>query len=173
VYFISIVPTGLKNTTNKVCFLLVSFANFIPALPVMFESQFFGGWSDGGAKAVIREAPKRLKQNGWKKTRGAIAVTIRYGYMVILWWDTLTLGIPRAWIICGLCATSTQKFMLAVEYHSRAVEVLDWGSHVWQDVPTEDRGCVFERTFVRGEKRLYIMAIHEVSNHVRNFRLLL
>lgn len=139
----------------------------------MFESQLVGGWNNGSAKDVIREAPKKLKQNGWKKTRDAIGVTIRYGYMVKLWCGALTQGIPRAWIICGLVATSTQKLMLGVEYHSRAVEVLDWGSHVWQDVPIEDRGCVFERTFVRGEKRLHIMAIHEVSNHVHNFRFLL
>ncbi len=100
VYFISIVPTGLKNTTNKVCFFLVSFTNFIPALPVIFESHLYEGWNDGGAKAVIREAPKKLKQSGWKKTRDAIAVTIRYGYMVILWWDTLTPSIePGSFVV--------------------------------------------------------------------------
>jgi hypothetical protein len=53
--------------------------------------------------------------------------------------------------------------MLAVESQSRVLEVLDWGSRVWKDIPTSDRGCIFERTFIRGIRRLHVMAIHEVG----------
>lgn len=53
--------------------------------------------------------------------------------------------------------------MLAVKYQSHALEVLDWGSHAWKGVPTTDRGCIFEYTFIRGVRRLQVMAIHEVS----------
>jgi len=53
--------------------------------------------------------------------------------------------------------------MLAVEYQSRVLEVLDWGSRVWKDIPTSDRGCVFERSFIRGIRRLHVMAIHGVG----------
>jgi hypothetical protein len=53
--------------------------------------------------------------------------------------------------------------MLAVECQSRALEVLDWGSRAWKDIPASDRGCIFERTFIRGVRRLHITAIHEVG----------
>ena len=50
----------------------------------MFECQLYDGWKDGGAKAVIEEAPKKQKRDGWNKTRNALAVTIRYNAVLFL-----------------------------------------------------------------------------------------
>jgi hypothetical protein len=43
----------------------------------MFECEAFGGWKDAGAKAIINELPKKVKRDGWDKTRKALAVTVR------------------------------------------------------------------------------------------------
>lgn len=63
-------------------------------------------------------------------------------------------------------ATGGGKLLVAAELYSRVVEVLDWGSRLWDDVPKEDRGAIFERTFIRGVKRLRIFAIQAVSSFV-------
>jgi len=65
--------------------------------------------------------------------------------------------------MCGILSTATGKHLTAVEFHARVVEILNWGSHVWEDVPISDRGCIFEWTFIRGAKRLYLSAIHQAS----------
>lgn len=44
----------------------------------MFECQLYKAWNDVGAKAVIDQAPKKQKRDGWQSTRDALAVTIRY-----------------------------------------------------------------------------------------------
>jgi hypothetical protein len=43
----------------------------------MFEYEIFGGWKDDGAKAVINALPKKVKKDGWIKTRNALAFTVR------------------------------------------------------------------------------------------------
>ena len=63
----------------------------------------------------------------------------------------------------GLFANSTGKIPVAMEYYSRIIEVLQWGAHTWRDVPMEDRGVIFEKTFIRGAKRLKLTAMHAVS----------
>lgn len=32
--------------------------------------------------------------------------------------------------------------------------MLEWGAETWKDVPSEDRGYIFQKTFVRAIKRL-------------------
>jgi len=43
-----------------------------------------------------------------------------------------------------------------VEFLRRALDVLEWGSREWKDVPYSDCGVVFELTFIRGVRRLYL-----------------
>ncbi|KAF9532005.1 hypothetical protein CPB83DRAFT_760449 [Crepidotus variabilis] len=114
---------------------------------VMFECQYFDAWKDAGPKTVIEEAPKKVQKEGWDKTRNALATTVRH--------------VAKSWMMCGFLATATQKLTVAVEYHTRVMEVLKWGSQAWADISLLDRGCIFEQTFIRGAKRLHIMAIHE------------
>lgn len=59
---------------------------------------------------------------------------------------------------------STNQYVAAVEYYSRAVEILEWGRHTWKDVPLNDRGPIFELTFIRGVKRLYMTALMGVGH---------
>ncbi|KAF8958005.1 hypothetical protein BDZ97DRAFT_1906614 [Flammula alnicola] len=110
---------------------------------VIFEAEVFKAWVHGGAKTVKQEALQRLKREGWDPVRNALATTV------------------RAWLMCGFLAASTGRRLVAMEYYSRAIDVLDWGRQVWQNVSVEDRGVIFEKTFVRGAKRLRLSAMYE------------
>ncbi len=67
------------------------------------------------------------------------------------------------WLLQGIFAFGLQKPIVSVEFLSRVVDVLDWGSRLWQNVSRDDRGCIFDWSFIRGVKRLQIQAIHSVS----------
>jgi hypothetical protein len=49
------------------------------------------------------------------------------------------------------------------QFYRQAIEVLEWGARQWKDVPKDDRGAIFEPTFVRGIKKLYIKSLMRVS----------
>jgi hypothetical protein len=51
---------------------------------------------------------------------------------------------------------------VALEFIGYALEVLDWGSRVWKNVPDDDRGVIFKSTFIRGVRSLHISAFMEV-----------
>ncbi|KJA28580.1 hypothetical protein HYPSUDRAFT_62222 [Hypholoma sublateritium FD-334 SS-4] len=118
---------------------------------VIFEAQFFKAWVHGGSKTIKEEAFKLLKQSGWDAVKPALSTTV------------------RAWLMCGLMATLRGQYQTSMEYYSRVVDVLDWGSHIWQNVPTRNRGVIFERTFIRGAKRLQLSAMHTcITKKVNN-----
>ncbi|KII90584.1 hypothetical protein PLICRDRAFT_106955 [Plicaturopsis crispa FD-325 SS-3] len=98
-------------------------------------------WTDGGPEHVKQEALKRQRQEGWAAVRPAIGLTIR------MW-------ILRGFLQGGL----KQDHHIAVEFYDRAIEVLNWGRQVWRGVRAEDRGTVFEASFVRGVRHLRIEA---------------
>ncbi|KAF9524086.1 hypothetical protein CPB83DRAFT_839228 [Crepidotus variabilis] len=114
-----------------------------------FEFSFHGGWHDVGTKGVKEQAQKRLMREGWHRTRPGLAITV------------------RAWMMRGFISSFLHESTPAVEFHSRAVDILDWGSRLWYNVLKEDRGVIFEKTFIRGAKRSLINAIHQalMSNH--------
>jgi hypothetical protein len=41
------------------------------------------------------------------------------------------------------------------------VEILQWGQQKWKDVPSDDKGSIFEPTYIRGVKRFYMTALME------------
>lgn len=85
-YFIWIVLTGSTSTINKVHVnFLVLRANINSFISAMFECQLFKAWKDAGAKAIIDEAPKKQKRDGWDSTRNALATTIRYNSLMTFW----------------------------------------------------------------------------------------
>ena len=59
-------------------------------------------------------------------------------------------------------SASTKQHVTAVELYSRAVEILQWGQQKWKDVPSDDKGSIFEPTYIRGVKRFYMTALMEV-----------
>ena len=94
------------------------------------------------------EAQERLRLQGWTALRPALSTTI------------------RAWVMRGFLEGGLRGAKsVEVEFLGYALEVLDWGSRVWKDVPKDDRGAIFERTFIRGVRSLHIRALMEVCMH--------
>lgn len=50
----------------------------------------------------------------------------------------------------------------AVPFYRSAFDLLTAGQTMWKDVPREDRGHIFDMTFVRDVKRLYMLSLFEV-----------
>ncbi|KAL1951228.1 hypothetical protein VTO73DRAFT_377 [Trametes versicolor] len=106
-------------------------------LQVQLEMAAFEGWSEGGPETIKEEAVKRLDEKGWKATRMALSATI------------------RAWFLRAYFAhRSGESLSLALQHYNNVIDVLEWGAETWKDVPSEDRGYIFQKTFVRAIKRL-------------------
>ncbi|OJT08469.1 hypothetical protein TRAPUB_652 [Trametes pubescens] len=106
-------------------------------LQVQFEMAAFQGWSEGGPETIKEEAFKRLEEKGWKPTRMALSATI------------------RAWFLRAYFAhRSGESLSLALQHYNNVIDVLEWGAEKWKDVPSDDRGYIFQKTFVRAIKRL-------------------
>ncbi|KAH9897927.1 TPR-like protein [Cubamyces lactineus] len=110
-------------------------------LQVQFELAAYQGWSTAGPDTVKEEAVKRPEEKGWKAVRGALAATI------------------RAWFLRAYFAErSGESRSLALQYYNNVVDVLEWGAKTWHDVPPEDRGYIFQKTFIRAIKRMRMSA---------------
>lgn len=72
----------------------------------------------------------------------------------------------------GFFGTSSDDYGMVLEFYGRALEVLEWGRKIWKDVPSDDRGVIFEDSFVRGIKRLYLGALTSVCSAVQHSYLL-
>ncbi|KAF5378219.1 hypothetical protein D9757_009179 [Collybiopsis confluens] len=108
---------------------------------VIGELLFFRAWSEGGPDVIKQEALKRLQEEGWSTTRPALATTI------------------RAWIMQGFFQGGLyQNVVGQIEFLGRAVEVIKWGMVQFADVDKEDRGVIFEQTFLRGVQSLHLEA---------------
>lgn len=64
----------------------------------------------------------------------------------------------------GYFASSTDRYAEAIEFYRRALDVLEWGRRVWKNVVREKRGVIFEDSFIRGIRRLYISVVMEVHH---------
>jgi len=109
---------------------------------VLFEAQKFRAWKEGTSKTIIIAARERLKIEGWDSVRPAIATTV------------------RAFVMRGFIELQLRdKADSAVDFFTKALEVLEQGGKIWKDVPTKDRGVVFESTFARGVQSLRFNAL--------------
>jgi hypothetical protein len=62
----------------------------------------------------------------------------------------------------------------ALEFYTSAIEVLTWGAERWKDVPFDEKGGVFQPTFVRGIKCLrldahmvnFVFPVYNVGTHI-------
>ena len=61
---------------------------------------------------------------------------------------------------------ATRQCVTAIEMYRRVVEILQWGRQKWKDVPSDDRGSMFELTYIRGVKRFYMITLMEVGRFV-------
>ncbi|EAU92339.1 hypothetical protein CC1G_00558 [Coprinopsis cinerea okayama7 len=110
-----------------------------------FENVACKGWAEeGGPDLVKKEAVERLAKDGWNATRPAIAVTL------------------RTWIFTAYFRSELAGHRHAAhELYLNALNVLQWGREQWPDVPKNERGAVFERSFIRGVKRLKMLNMHK------------
>ncbi|KAJ7466992.1 hypothetical protein FB451DRAFT_1483962 [Mycena latifolia] len=107
-----------------------------------FESNMFNPWTHGGPEIVIREALARQCNEGWDSVRPAVSLTI------------------RAWIMRAVMdAGLQQRHDVAVEFLKRALDVLRTLRESWALVPKDDRGAVFQKTFLFGIQNMYIHAM--------------
>ncbi|KAJ7270795.1 hypothetical protein C8J57DRAFT_292412 [Mycena rebaudengoi] len=109
---------------------------------VAFEAAATRAWVEGGPEVVIKEALVRQRKEGWNSVRPAISVTV------------------RAWMMRAVMESGMrQKHDVAVELFKRSLEVLRSLRESWLLVSKDNRGAVFEKTFIFGVQRLYIEAI--------------
>ena len=55
----------------------------------------------------------------------------------------------------------------ALEFYTSALEVLKWGSGEWKDVPFDDKGSIFQPTFIRGVNCLRLDTLMNVGRSRR------
>ncbi|KAG5653892.1 hypothetical protein H0H81_009484 [Sphagnurus paluster] len=110
---------------------------------MVFEATRTEAWTKGGLELVQQEAPKRLRKLGWGAVRPALSVTI------------------RGWFMRGFLQASLGLPGSSSEFIRHALDVLQWGSRLWKDVPREERGTIFDPTFIRGVKRLHMNILME------------
>ncbi|KAI0762752.1 hypothetical protein C8Q74DRAFT_1371747 [Fomes fomentarius] len=96
-----------------------------------------GHWADGGYSRVMEELPGRLAAEGWDSVRPALSLTV------------------RSWIMCAFFeATVNNDPETALVWLNSALEVLVWGRERYSGVSSEEKGAIFQHTFIRGVKCL-------------------
>ncbi|KIK55173.1 hypothetical protein GYMLUDRAFT_146560, partial [Collybiopsis luxurians FD-317 M1] len=84
-------------------------------------------------------AMERLRKEGWDSTRPALSLIVRH------------------WIYIGFIAQKVaSNHSFAMEAHKNALNVINWGRQVWKDVPSNERGTIFDLSFRRGVWSMYI-----------------
>ncbi|KAH6916702.1 hypothetical protein BKA70DRAFT_1250303 [Coprinopsis sp. MPI-PUGE-AT-0042] len=112
------------------------------------ENQVRRGWDHiQNVEVIKQEAIRRLASEGWDGLRLAFATTVR-------------LRIWHAFILARTQAEGHEEN--AHEAYSQAIELLEWGRQRWDAVDREERGPVFEKTFIRGAKRLKLQHMAKV-----------
>ncbi|KZT06256.1 TPR-like protein [Laetiporus sulphureus 93-53] len=109
---------------------------------VMFEAQKDRAWVTGDAQEIIADAPERQRKEGWTPVRMAITTTV------------------RAWIMHAFVMLNMKDDVDgALKLYTQVLAVLQWGRQAWRDVKKDDRGVIFEDTFLRGVRSLYMEAL--------------
>lgn len=106
-------------------------------IQVEFEVVQNKAFVTGGAENLITEIPKMLEKSGWDVARPAFTTTVRCWMMSGFLTDSLGGDSPGA-----------------VQFYDEVIQALEWGRQAWRNVPKEQRGAVFEDTFLRGVKCL-------------------
>ncbi|KAJ7204436.1 hypothetical protein GGX14DRAFT_460408, partial [Mycena pura] len=138
--------SGLSNLTNGILVdsrVFYADSEFFDQLQhqIHFEASSYNAWGLVGANKIIKEVPERLEKTGWGPVRRALSVTV------------------RAWMMKGYVDSNMGASTGAVEFYKCIIDVLEWGRRTYPNIPTEDRGVIFEPSFVRGIRRLYISAV--------------
>ncbi|KDN41912.1 hypothetical protein RSAG8_07129, partial [Rhizoctonia solani AG-8 WAC10335] len=109
-----------------------------------YEAMEYNAWINQPDEATImREIRERVATRGWDNVRPAVGLTV------------------RAWIMHAFLLRSIPDYNTAVQLLQKVQRFLTWGDHQWPDVPTSQRGVVFEHTFRRSVKRLYLHTLYQ------------
>ncbi|CAE6422821.1 unnamed protein product [Rhizoctonia solani] len=109
-----------------------------------YEAMEYNGWINQADEATImREIRERVAMRGWDDVRPALDLTV------------------RAWIMHAFLLRSIPDYNTAVHLLQKVQRFLTWGDHQWPDVPTSQRGVIFEHTFRRSVKRLYLHTLYQ------------
>ncbi|KAJ7238574.1 hypothetical protein B0H12DRAFT_1137244 [Mycena haematopus] len=109
---------------------------------VGFEAQAHRAWTEGGPEVVIREALARQRKEGWNATRPALSLTV------------------RAWIMRGIMDSHVlQRNVVGVEFYKNCLTVIRTLDEHWILESKENRGVIFEKTFMFGVQQLYLNAV--------------
>ncbi|KAJ7024391.1 hypothetical protein C8F04DRAFT_1131782 [Mycena alexandri] len=146
-------PSVLTDLTNGILRderVFHAYGQFFDQLEnqIQFEVRLTNAWGIVGPKQIEKEVPERLRKLGWLPVRRALAITV------------------RIWLMKGFLDSNMGAFNGGVEFYKRILDVLEWGRRTYPDVPSEERGVIFEGSFVRGVRRLYIPAV--LSLHRKN-----
>ncbi|KAF8126941.1 hypothetical protein EV363DRAFT_1346694 [Boletus edulis] len=115
---------------------------------VNFEAEKRRAWTSDSFENIKQKALDRLKKEGWNDVRPALAVVVRARLMRAI-----------------LDSKLRQAPHVAVERLKEILQILQWGRQIWRDVPKDDRGAVFQDTFVRGIKAIYLETL--MSAHAK------
>lgn len=103
-------------------------------------------WINQADESVImREIRERVVTRGWNDVRPALDLTV------------------RAWIMHAFLLRSIPDYNTAVHLLQKVLRFLTWGDHEWPSVPLSERGVIFEHTFRRSVRRLYLHTLYQVS----------
>ncbi|KAJ7649894.1 hypothetical protein FB45DRAFT_731788 [Roridomyces roridus] len=120
-------------------------------MQVTMEITMFKPWVSAGPTVVIREALERQRSAGWASARPAVSVTV------------------RLWIMRGYMDSCVRgRHDVCVELTKRALEVLRGLREHWMLEPKENRGTVFEKSFMFGVQRLYVDALRQLNGKERS-----
>ncbi|KAI9574032.1 hypothetical protein HD554DRAFT_582539 [Boletus coccyginus] len=120
--------------------------DWVPKLytQMYFEAGKYNAWTEEPVDVIQRSALERLKKKGWDDVRPALSVVI------------------RGWIMRAIFDKQLKNAShVAVERLKQTLELLHWGRQVWRDVSKDDRGVIFQDTFVVGVKVIYLDALME------------
>ncbi|KAF8843782.1 hypothetical protein BDN67DRAFT_896356 [Paxillus ammoniavirescens] len=111
---------------------------------VGFECQKHDAWATKSLEVIKQKALQRQKKKGWNDVRPALAVTV------------------RAWIMRTVIDCNRGAPHVAIELAKQTLDLLHWGRQVWKNVSKDDRGAIFEDTFVRGVRVIYLEALMQM-----------
>ncbi|KAF9041909.1 hypothetical protein BDZ89DRAFT_1156254 [Hymenopellis radicata] len=146
---------ALQNLTNSLISDERVFHLDSPNWPQLFEDQMTveefhcKPWPvHVSPSQIMAQAPERVQKEGWRPVRMAITMNVRYWIM-------------KGFVDGMIADHPAQK----LEKFRNAITVLRWGAAIWKDIPREDRGAIFQTTFINGVRRLYLDAIMDVRAH--------
>lgn len=58
--------------------------------------------------------------------------------------------------------SQVERYQSSCEFFLRVLDILEWGRALWHNVSKDDRGVIFELTFIRGIRKVYISTLMKV-----------